>query len=431
MRVLMLTPGYPPMPGGGERYVAALAQELAARGHDIVAITSMTERPEAFWTSTHAGEAVAEVQRKGLGVIRLPLRGFSGGRLPMLLLRKTMAVSGALGDVALPLLERWGQRFPGLVGLEQAALATETPLVVHSFNASWEQCLLTGSHVARIFAAPHVISPFFHVGVKSAGRVWRNNGMPHQRRVLVEADAVLTNTVSERDGLVRLGVDHSRLHIVGAAIPPMPDADRSDRPVRLSERLTTGDAPLVLFLGRVSNDKGALLAMRAIARLSQLGIPCRLALAGQPAPEAQRLAKRLAQQGHPVHLLGLVDESTKAWLLSHCTALVLPSRTDSFGLVLLEAWQYGKPVVVASVGGPADLVSHGIDGLQVPWGDVDALAGALQCLLTDRIYAARLGAAGQAMAASRFSWSAVADRVEDAYRTAVADYKNRQRGGPR
>jgi len=97
---------------------------------------------------------------------------------------------------------------------------------------------------------------------------------------------------------------------------------------------------------------------------------------------------------------------------------VLPSRTDSFGLVLLEAWQHGKPVVVANVGGPADLVTHGVDGLQAPWGDVDALAAALRRVLCDRV----------AKVATHYTWAAVADRVEYAYRCATASHSGESSG---
>ena len=59
---------------------------------------------------------------------------------------------------------------------------------------------------------------------------------------------------------------------------------------------------------------------------------------------------------------------------SHCRIIfALPSRSDSFGLVLLEAWANAVPCVVYRAGGPADLVRHGVDGLQAPCGDVESL----------------------------------------------------------
>ncbi len=428
MNVLMLTPGYPPLEGGGERYVAALAQELASRGHRMVVVTAAGERAEAFWSGTGSRESVDDRPVVGITVIRLPLRGFAGRRLAMLALRKAMTALGMLGDLALAPLERCGQRFPGLQGIDQAVADVGAVSIVHSFNISWEQCILTGGRIAGRLGVPHVTSPFFHIGGGRTGSVWRNNGMPHQRRALAAADAVLANTPSERDGLIALGVEPARLHIVGAATPALDAAAFDVPPPTLPGELTTGEAPIVLFLGRVSHDKGALLAMRAVAQLHRQGVACRLALAGQPSPEAQRLASRLRRQGLPIDLLGLVGEPTKAWLLAHCRALVLPSRTDSFGLVLLEAWQHGKPVVVANVGGPADLVTHGVDGLQAPWGDVDALAAALRRVLCDRVLAERLGSAGQAKVATHYTWAAVADRVEYAYRCATASHSGESSG---
>src|SRR5262249_53342947 len=87
----------------------------------------------------------------------------------------------------------------------------------------------------------------------------------------------------------------------------------------------------------------------------------------------------------------------------------LPSRSDSFGLVILEAWANAVPVVAYRAGGLADLVRHGQDGLLAPCGEVGVLAKALETLAQNTEMRAELGLAGQSRARNDFRW---ADKLE-------------------
>ena len=79
MKILFLTPAYPPFPGGGERYVAALAGELARRGHQVTAVTSAATLEKNLWQGTAPHRPTASVE-DGVTVIRCALRPFPFGR---------------------------------------------------------------------------------------------------------------------------------------------------------------------------------------------------------------------------------------------------------------------------------------------------------------------------------------------------------------
>jgi len=103
-------------------------------------------------------------------------------------------------------------------------------------------------------------------------------------------------------------------------------------------------------------------------------------------------------------VLGFIPEEDKRDLLDACDILVLPSRTDSFGIVFLEAWLYDKPVIGARAGGIPAVISDGIDGFLVPFGDAQALARRLGELLTDKALARRLGEAGHRKVLAEMTW---------------------------
>jgi phosphatidylinositol alpha-mannosyltransferase len=92
---------------------------------------------------------------------------------------------------------------------------------------------------------------------------------------------------------------------------------------------------------------------------------------------------------------------------------------ESFGLVLAEAMAAGVPVVATKIPGYREVARDGVDALLVPPGDSGALAGAIRRVLAEPATAAGLTGAGRARAET-FRWSAIVDRLEDAYREAIA-----------
>ncbi|OGS43430.1 MAG: hypothetical protein A3K76_03000 [Euryarchaeota archaeon RBG_13_57_23] len=103
---------------------------------------------------------------------------------------------------------------------------------------------------------------------------------------------------------------------------------------------------------------------------------------------------------------------------SECDLLVLPSKTEGWGLALMEAMACGKPVVASRVGGVPELVRDGVDGLLVDAGDVRALSSAIVRLLEDDGLRAKMGKAG-ALRVQDFSWDSTAKVVLQAYESAL------------
>ena len=112
-------------------------------------------------------------------------------------------------------------------------------------------------------------------------------------------------------------------------------------------------------------------AVRAVLRLRERGSDIRLVMIGQETEEFRQFYNELPDsEKRFVHMLGFVEESLKHAYLRDAKALLLPSRTDSFGIVLLESWLYSRPVVAAAAGGIPGVVDNGNTGILVPFGDI-------------------------------------------------------------
>jgi glycogen synthase len=421
VKLLYVCPSYPPMVGGGERLVQALAEQAVAAGHQVTVVTSDVTQAEDFWhwRPSHGRRPPYSVDEGPVRVVRCPAGGIPGNWPGLLAWRKAMITLSSLPGDRERALMSMARRVPTVPGLERALAKLEHHDLVHGFNMSWEHALLAGWRHARTRGVPFVVRPDIHLGTPDDRRIARNNTMAHQLRVLSDADATVVNTSIERDGLIALGVRSESTFVVGSGFTPAPVAPNSDTVAAAMQRHGLAD-PLVLFIGRVSRDKGAIDAARAVLTLGEGGAraaaPC-LALVGAVGRDFRRYYGHLSPGARmQVRPLGMVSEEDKHALLSRATALVLPSRVDSFGIVLLEAWAHGKPVIGARAGGIPGVIDHELNGLLVDWGDADGLARAIAVLLSDPQGAARMGTAGRDKMVSAYTWEAVFARLERVYR---------------
>ena len=119
-----------------------------------------------------------------------------------------------------------------------------------------------------------------------------------------------------------------------------------------------------------------------------------------------------------VRLVGRLDHPAALASIRGAAFLCMPSRMEGSPLVLYEAFALGKPVIGTSIPALRGLIPHGIAGLQVPPGDPDALARAIEILLVDGEMRLRL-ARGALKAGQEYSWRRVAERQEMFYRETV------------
>lgn len=223
--------------------------------------------------------------------------------------------------------------------------------------------------------------------------------LKHYRR----CQHLIGNTRDIRDYIVRSGWPEDRAHYLPNFVPVM-----SAAPVARASLATPADAPLVLALGRLHENKAFDVLLDALALVAR----AHLWLAGEGplrgALEAQ--ARRLGIAGR-VHFLGWREDT--AALLAAADMLVCPSRHEPLGNVVIEAWSAGVPVVATASAGPAALIREGETGLLVPVDDSAALAAAIERLAGDPGLRTRLAAAGRAAHASEFSEAVVVARYRD------------------
>jgi glycosyltransferase involved in cell wall biosynthesis len=177
------------------------------------------------------------------------------------------------------------------------------------------------------------------------------------------------------------------------------------------------DRRYLLGVGRLGAMKGFDLLIDAFAT-AELDPGIRLVIGGD-GPERARLEALIEQRGlqDRIELVGRLSPSSVAAAMAGAVAMVVPSRIEAFGIVALEAWRSGAPLIMTNRGGAPGFVLDGVDGILVDPEDTPALAGALRQVSADAGLRARLSAAGRARV-GEFTWSRVARAYEELYAAA-------------
>jgi len=300
--------------------------------------------------------------------------------------------------------------------------------VVHShyWLSGW-----VGNRAKQIWGAPLVAS--FHTLGKVKNSALPAGDPPEPRvrlegelKVVRQADRILAPTNIEARDLVSLyGADPGRIRIVPpgvdrAMFAPMPkDEARA--------RLHLANTKLLLFVGRLQPLKGPDVAIRALAEAIRLAPEvCHdavLAVVGGDAgratgqDEVGRLMELAASAGVADRVMFFPPQphDRLSVFYSAAEAVLVPSRSESFGLVALEAQACGAPVIGAAVGGLTQLVVDGETGLLVKGHQPLDYAARIVSLLGDPALGARLGE-GALRHAAGYSWDSTVADIKDVYR---------------
>jgi D-inositol-3-phosphate glycosyltransferase len=233
------------------------------------------------------------------------------------------------------------------------------------------------------------------------------------------ADAIAVNCSEEETQFRRLyGDPPGRVEVIAPGVEHAFFAPGERHGARAALDLPP-DAPVLLFVGRIQPLKGPDVAVRALAALGRRDALL-LLVGGASGVEGDHEVERLDSLIDELGVTGqvrFVPPQPHHILSTYYRAadvVLVPSRSESFGLVALEASACGVPVVASAVGGLLTLVDHGDTGFLVPDRDPDVFAQHVASLLADPVRAAAMGARG-ASRARRYTWGFAAARLRRLY----------------
>ncbi len=348
---LCLSPGR----GGLEGYAAGLVRDLSARGHRIQVVA----RPDS--------EFAARVQQS-------PVLGLPGNRYRPLHGARRLAHLARQADII---------HIHRSADLALAAVAKR----------------LAGGHPALVYSR--------HMAITRDRR-----HSPIHRLMFGQVDLMLTLT----EQLAQAARD--KLPLPGTRILPLPPGIEAG-----TERMDCGAVRpanvdfVVGCFSRIEPAKGQHELIEALIDLDRDGLTLGAVFAGpvMAAHYAARLRSRIHETGlgERIRFMGALADARPA--MACCDAVVMPSRNETLGLVLIEAMLRGVPVVATAAGGVPEVITHGKTGLTYPVGDIATLARCLARLAQDAAFRLKLARAGQAYAHERHDRAAHLERLEQLF----------------
>jgi glycogen(starch) synthase len=374
-RIALMPSAYPPSVGGVEELSRQLALTLRTSGDEV-----------EIWTShlDHRDKAQTSVQ-DGIVVRRFP-----------------MPLPGAR-PASWPPVVTDGRRT--LVDL-RCAVRSFQPDVLHV------QCFgpngVYATLLSRWLGIPLVISLQGETVMDDADIFEQSHTMRAALRAgLRQASDVTACSLFTLLDARRFGLPEEAGHVVfnGVALDQPPSAPRA-----------AGERRYVLAIGRVVHKKGFDLLVRAFAKIAERHPDVDLYIGGSGPAHADlsALTEATGLAGR-VCFLGRQDRDDVAALMAGADCVVVPSRLEPFGIVVLEAWRAGAAVLCTSRGGPPEFVDDGVTGLLVDPFDIDAVAAALDRLLADAVLRQAIGAEG-ARQVLAFGWPQITEDYRRIYK---------------
>ena len=235
------------------------------------------------------------------------------------------------------------------------------------------------------------------------------------------ANRVIAVSAKMRDDiLAHFDADPARVVVIHNGIDPdrFRKAEARDHLERLGVR-----EPYVLFVGRITDQKGIFHLLEAAPKLPA-GVQLVLCASAPDTPEIeQRLRRAVTEHPNVKWIFEMVNHETVVQLYSHAAVFACPSVYEPFGIINLEAMACETAVVASAVGGILEVVEDGKTGLLVPPARPDLLADALARVLNDPAAARAMGQAGRKRVEDRFSWASVAARTQEVYAEAIDEFK--------
>jgi glycosyltransferase involved in cell wall biosynthesis len=367
MKITFVTRRYWPAIGGVEQVAMSLGETLSALGHEVKVVAQCVDEGH-FGRMTHI---VKENKRfdafchNGVRVEQFrPTRRRRALLLPFML--ELVPLAGRLS-------QRWlrghtAGYYAAVVRRQLSSLLSSAD-VVHVLGG--EVMAVAAVETAQRLGKPVAISPFAHPGDWGfdAGSI----------RAYRRADTVIATTSADAANYRAIGVTPQRMQIVGLPVADIPAQAARGRPARADV------SPLVIFLGARRPTKGVDLLLSAAPIVWQRHPTTRFAFVG-PGDPLQLSDPRVLD-------VGRVSDAERAEWLSRASVLCLPSSSESFGLVVPEAWSHRVPVVVSDHPVLAELVELSGGGVSTPRA-APAIADAIATMIADPARAQAMGRRG-------------------------------------
>ncbi|HXD99548.1 MAG TPA: glycogen synthase [Candidatus Acidoferrum sp.] len=307
------------------------------------------------------------------------------------------------------------------IGLAMARDPVDADVVhAHTWYADMGALWISQLHRIPLIVTLHSMEPLRPWKADQLGSGYLVSSWIEKTAVEAAHRVIAVSHKMREDILAHFDADPARVVVIHNGIDPdqFKRTEARDALERLGVR-----SPYVLFVGRITDQKGIFHLLEASRRL-RAGVQVVVCASAPDTPEIEeRLRRAVAELRNVRWINEMVAVDVVTQLYSHAAVFACPSVYEPFGLINLEAMACETAVVASAVGGILEVVEDGKTGVLVPPARPDALADALNTLLANPTLAREMGRAGRRRVEAHFSWTSIAERTEQVYAEAIDEFR--------
>lgn len=245
------------------------------------------------------------------------------------------------------------------------------------------------------------------------------------------ASRVIATSGKVKEGLLSIGVSENKLFLVPNGAETQKFQQDSTKAKEVREKFRLEGNAIILYVGRIVKYKGLDYLVDSASRIVQKHPDVKFVVVGPVSyysanvltPYYQKLKRKIDKRQLSNYFLftGAVDEEDLIGFYSACDLLVLPSLSEGFGMVLVEAMSCGKPVIGSRIDGIVDVINHGEDGYLVSPARPEEIASKVNHLLERPVERKRMGRTARKHVEEMFDWNILAPRIIEIYRDAIRE----------
>lgn len=409
MKIINIIQRYPPAVGGSETWCQEVSRYLAEQGHNVKVLTLNIDKEEEYWrvqTQRTRTRSFGKMDYdKGVLVRRykrsLPIHYFHHLFL------------GKILDKMLK-IHFYGPHSSEMYGKMWREIRNSDIVFLHTIPYPHNFIALL---IAKILGKKTVITPHFHPG------------HPHYERrinywLLRKCDAVIAVSPFEKKYLIKKGIDNQKIYVTGNAIHPeryIPQQIEDYKKRLINEYGVKSDDKILIFIGRKIPDKGIKYLIDSVKILNEK-MPIKLFLVGPASDWYYELINSLSPYEKKIIIdLGTISQQEKVNLLHLSDLFVLPSKYEAFGIVFLESWICGTPVLGSDQGAIPSIIEE--EGYICKFGDTNDLVDKIEMALSDSEGLKQKGLEGKNKTLKKYTWDIIGAETEKAVKNTYGKEK--------
>lgn len=386
MNILFVTPFFTPQTGGVATFLEDARRFLTQRGHEVYVLRTGDAR-NIQRCSVNNDEHVYEFYFRGPWVPEAPVKG----RVAFVL-------------YFVPTLWRLSrfvrEKRIQLVSLEYPLGFALYFIILRAFMNIKLMAGLHGDDVLSILKLPAFERAIVRRAIRGADWV-----LAHSSSLMGQAERIV-GRLKEQRSYLPYGIDCERLR---------------QRAVQQSQTILQKKGPYILTVAKLYERKGIDVLLQAIKQVKDSLEGHSFLIVGD-GPEETRLKQMAGDLGVANHVVfaGDIPNTVIPFLFKDCRFFVLPSRSEPFGIVLLEAMTFGKAILATRVGGIPEFVTDGMNGVLVPSEDPEALAQQIRIFIQRKDQTERIGKNGLAVVEEAYDYRSIIKKYEDLFDYIIA-----------